>query len=819
MLGIETEYGLAVTGPRGSGLDRGRCVRNLMTVAMQRFCFLPASGGNGVFLGNGSRFYIDSGGHPEMCTPEVDNPWDVVRYVGAGEAMLQELASAVAMGGSGAEVVLFKCNVDYSGSGATWACHENYGHRLWPDALPGQIIPHLVSRLIYTGAGGLNPFSPGFEFCLSPRVYHLERDISPSSTGGRAIYHIKDESLSDGGWHRLHVLCGESLCSHLGTWLKVGGTGLVVALAEAGLQPGEGVQLRSPLEAMRCFNADPTGQATAELTDGRRVSALEIQRHYQQFARRHLAHPSLPRWAAPLCAAWGEILDRLEGGPSQVTTRLDWAIKQELYRNHARSRGFAPARAAAWNQALRQLLSRYRLEGLLQLATIDRPEGRAPALPLGWEALAPELEQAGLDWRELPAFLRLRGELCELEVRFGRLGPESVFAALEQAGVLEHRLPEVSPASVQEAVRQPPASGRAHYRGRVIQERSGQGGYGCDWAGISSPDGSALNLANPFPPGLPAWTQPAVQAGGGAGHVPVNPLELAKQAFDRGLYDRAFAHLTGFAATGASAQADDRFMELMVWVQCRRGYFAEALRLLAQRVGSDPNTFSAAHEYVAAHRFQGLAPGEGIWPWIHKVEDLAGSGPAPDPMALFAFRGHKGCALRCGGKWVEAKAELQPALEDRDRSVLNARLFARTTADLAETHRLLGEPEQAARYLDDAENLQTMGQFLGELADFTLLNRVKLEGPSARARLVLGRAEEIQRSARNRLGLARTWLLETRLFPETSQARGRHRLLGQLAVEAPSLQSCWLFQKIMGRWEEWSNGDNPPDERDRFWGL
>ena len=107
MLGIETEYGLAVTGRGASGLDRGRFVRNLISLAMQRFPFLPASGGNGLFLGNGSRFYIDSGGHPELCTPEVDNPWDVVRYVEAGEALLQELAGALTTGGSGAEVVLF----------------------------------------------------------------------------------------------------------------------------------------------------------------------------------------------------------------------------------------------------------------------------------------------------------------------------------------------------------------------------------------------------------------------------------------------------------------------------------------------------------------------------------------------------------------------------------------------------------------------------------------------------------------------------------------------------------------------------------------
>ncbi len=100
----------------------------------------------------------------------------------------------------------------------------------------------------------------------------------------RGIFHTKDESLSSEGYHRLHVLCGESLCSHLGAWLKVGTTALVVAMIDAGLRPGDGVRLKSPLSAMQTFASDPQCKATVLSARGKRLTAHMIQRHYLEQA-------------------------------------------------------------------------------------------------------------------------------------------------------------------------------------------------------------------------------------------------------------------------------------------------------------------------------------------------------------------------------------------------------------------------------------------------------------------------------------------------------------------------------------------------------
>ena len=52
-----------------------------------------------------------------------------------------------------------------------------------PPPLHEQLIPHLVSRVIYAGAGGFDSTSSGLTFLLSPRVAHIFRVSSDQSTG------------------------------------------------------------------------------------------------------------------------------------------------------------------------------------------------------------------------------------------------------------------------------------------------------------------------------------------------------------------------------------------------------------------------------------------------------------------------------------------------------------------------------------------------------------------------------------------------------------------------------------------------------------
>ena len=222
--GLETEYAFSQFREDGEVLERRNGLRRLLVAARKRLECLPDATSAGLFLGNGSRLYLDAGNHPELSTPECTDPWQLVRYLKAGEAILIDLAQDLDVSGvrrNQTRTSFFRSNVDYH-SFVTWGCHESYQYHDRAEAMSLELIPHFVSRIIYTGAGGFDDQSPGLEFVVSPRVAHLERVSSADSTSRRGIFHTKDEPLSHGGgWHRLHVLCGESLCGEVGSFLKV----------------------------------------------------------------------------------------------------------------------------------------------------------------------------------------------------------------------------------------------------------------------------------------------------------------------------------------------------------------------------------------------------------------------------------------------------------------------------------------------------------------------------------------------------------------------------------------------------------------------
>ena len=499
VLGVETEYAFTHFERNGEARLRALSLERMLHFARTQLPNLSDVAAPGVYLGNGSRLYIDTGNHPEMSTPECSDPRELVRYIQAGERILAGLAREVQKEVSGSRASVFRCNVDYC-SGQTWGCHESVLHHAPQPALAEEIIPHLISRLIYTGTGGFDNNSPGVQFMLSPRVSHLVKVTGDNSVRNRGIFHTKDEPLCKGNHHRLHLLCGESLCSELASFLKVGATALVVYLIEAGVCRGGEVSLQSPVTAMRLFAGDPSCTQTAVLKNGRKASALEIQRHYLNAAEGHVSRSFMPPWAGEVCAAWRQMLDRLEEGAEAVSTQLDWGIKYWLSREHARKRGFEWDRVGYWSRLVESSgAGQDPREAELEALARERQlfgEGRTdiflqPKLP-------PGLESKGASDEEGRSFLALRAELFEIDTRFGELGSGGIFSAMNRAGVLDHSLPGLG--SIDDAVECPPARGRAHERGEAIRSlcRS-PGRYAADWQSIvDRQDNRILNLSDPF---------------------------------------------------------------------------------------------------------------------------------------------------------------------------------------------------------------------------------------------------------------------------------------------------------------------------------
>jgi hypothetical protein len=404
---------------------------------------VPAADTNGWFLASGGRFYVDwsqNGDKPEFATPECSDPVTLARAVQDGDLFMQQLARRIEQK-AGGEMLFSKTNVDYA-SPNTWGAHESYMIQRGHDFQKG-LVPFLCSRVIFSGSGGFSNLSQGLEFLLSTRVPHIQRISGPDSqVCRRPIIHTRDESHGRTDDQRIHLILGEGLMGETGNLLKVATTALVVGLIEAGRDAGRGVTLKNPLGALRAFARDPSCQAVAK-AEGRRVRAIDIQRHYLKLAGDHLG--CLPVWAESVCALWKDVLDRLESGEEQKTLRLDWVIRRQLFTNQLRHRG------------------------------------------LSWEALS--------DPDSIPNFSAIRSELFELDTKFGRIGEAGIFQALDAQGCLRHQLQG-------ERIPRESIATRAVIRGAAIQqawEKGLQDRVTADWTFLcDSQDHLELNMDDPF---------------------------------------------------------------------------------------------------------------------------------------------------------------------------------------------------------------------------------------------------------------------------------------------------------------------------------
>ena len=151
-MGLENEYGVTCT-------IRGQ--RRLSPDEVARYLFrrvVSWGRSSNVFLANGARLYLDVGSHPEYATPECDSIYEVICHDRAGERILERLVDnaeerLTEEGITGSTIYLFKNNTDSAGN--SYGCHENYLTSRRDDFsnYAEVLIPFLVTRQIYTGAG------------------------------------------------------------------------------------------------------------------------------------------------------------------------------------------------------------------------------------------------------------------------------------------------------------------------------------------------------------------------------------------------------------------------------------------------------------------------------------------------------------------------------------------------------------------------------------------------------------------------------------------------------------------------------------------
>ena len=315
MFGLETEYGIQQRGAGESNpIAASSVLINAYVQELQRkvdWDFEDESPGNdargfaregamppeiethlvNTVLTNGARYYVDHA-HPECSTPECSDAREVAVWDRAAERVLiDSMAAANALLPPGQEIVVHKNNSD--GKGNSYGCHENY---LMDRAVPFNrivhgIMPFFVTRQLFTGAGKVGTEAAGLTaadvpYQLSSRADFFEEEVGLETTLKRPLVNTRDEPHCDAQkYRRLHVIVGDANLSEVATYLKVGTTAIVLAMIEDDELPRD-LSLVAPVAALRRVSYDLSLGLVLELSDGSRMTALDLQWQYLGYAKK-----------------------------------------------------------------------------------------------------------------------------------------------------------------------------------------------------------------------------------------------------------------------------------------------------------------------------------------------------------------------------------------------------------------------------------------------------------------------------------------------------------------------------------------------------
>ena len=294
-----------------------------------------------VFLPNGGRLYLDVGSHPEYATAECDNLSDLIKQDQAGDRIVEELAvsAEIRLNAEGikGQIHLFKNNMDAAGN--SYGCHENFSvsRKMNFEEVTESIIPFLITRQIFCGAGKWISSSKGANFQISQRAEHMWESVSSATTRSRPIINTRDEPHADPEeYRRLHIIVGDSNMSETTTVLKVAITELVLRAAELGLLKDR-FTVENPIKTIREISSDLKFKNTFRLATGREITALQMQNEIYKIITSmpgldEILEKPFYKYALDL---WRRSLDAIESEDySLVDMEIDWMIKRKFMNSY-----------------------------------------------------------------------------------------------------------------------------------------------------------------------------------------------------------------------------------------------------------------------------------------------------------------------------------------------------------------------------------------------------------------------------------------------------------------------------------------------------
>jgi proteasome accessory factor A len=130
--------------------------------------------------------------------------------------------------------------------------------------------------------------------------------------------------------------------SEVATLLKVGTTSIVLAMIEDEAFP-ERLIIKDPVQAIRQVSHDTSLSARIMMTDGRMLTALEIQIELLDEATKYAAQHGLEsvdtEVGHDVLKRWEGVLNGLEANPLSVANIVDWLAKKRIVDGFAQRHG------------------------------------------------------------------------------------------------------------------------------------------------------------------------------------------------------------------------------------------------------------------------------------------------------------------------------------------------------------------------------------------------------------------------------------------------------------------------------------------------
>ncbi len=304
----------------------------------------------GEFVINGSRIYKDMSFFFECSTAEERKPHRVVIREKANE-WIADWARKAAEKERGFKLDVTKNNTDAYGH--IFGCHENYliNRDITVNGfstLLKKYVPHLLSRIVYTGAGDVWKDV----YVMSPRAMVTEAMVSASTTSQRAFINTRDESHTEyTKYYRLHGILPDALMNEVAGFLKYFTTSAILTEIERGnfedapilLDPISNFQNLSKHASDKPLDSS---EWVVQLDGGRKMNVIDLQKYYLHKISEKTIEDE---WDEKGMKLWQDTLDRLENNSfDSLEKRIDWLMKKRCIREQIDAHKEIPTRKVAY---------------------------------------------------------------------------------------------------------------------------------------------------------------------------------------------------------------------------------------------------------------------------------------------------------------------------------------------------------------------------------------------------------------------------------------------------------------------------------------